>query len=67
MGNKLEKETLTYEKLQNIIDTQLAHIEELETDNEGRENVNQVPPTNSYSKKEGSLWEKFKGIVSTIL
>ena len=29
MGKKLDDDTLTYEKVQHIIDKQLAHIEEL--------------------------------------
>ena len=70
MGNNLDKETLTYEKLQDIIDTQLAHIEEIQTTEENKDetklpNSSIIRPKNQF--KLSSYWEKLKGIFSSIL
>lgn len=66
MGKKLDEDTLTYEKVQSMIDKQLAHIEELENGKADRRKGSKVIPLDAQTNKKTrlkSIWLRIKNII----
>lgn len=63
MGDKLDEDTLTYEKVQCIIDEQLAHIEELEEKEEATETKNPVPAQAVPKSRVKSFFNSIKKLL----
>ena len=55
MGEKHDEDPLTYEKLQHMIDEQLAHIDELQTENEDIELEHIISPVDDQLNKRSRL------------
>ena len=69
MGVKHDEDPLTYEKLQRIIDEQLAHIDELQSNKEDLEMDNIIGSVDDHLNKGSrlvNLWQRFKKYLISI-
>ena len=66
MGEKHDEDPLTYEKVQQIIDMQLAHIEELQAKEDIKEIEKKISPVDVHLESKSwlvLLWRRIKRLL----